>query len=1648
MSKKSLQFSWYHQRVLYVALATFAAFATTIILPSQLTAASCDDYNAVPPFLGAQLAPNVMFMLDNSGSMKNPLGQTTGYNCKNTDTAFDSDFTYYGMFDSTKTYSYDATIAVDPSPFSGAAGMPYNVAVDTTSTGAFKEDSTCTLGLGNNCWSGNFLNWIVTRRIDAARQVMIGGKVESRAGYNYFTDDPTDLEWKIVGNNERSDGSICKSYSSAQNYSPFPATSTFTVSSPAEDGTTQTLYDPYAKLSNKIPNIIVDENGTVIGEAGIISNLSADSGADNWETVALTKTDYANPVVLARPLSYNGSDPSVVRVDNVLTGSFKIRIEEWEYITNKAHTNEDISYIVLEAGSYTLENGQRLVAGTKTVNDAWTSVAALGYASKPVILSTVNTNNGGDTTTTRLKNINNDGSFEIQLQEEDAGGGHTNETVAYLALEQGTYDVGILNFEVGTETDVNHTWKEITFGTEKQGPIFLADMQTSNDTDPASIRYRSLGSDSVEIFIDEESSVDNDVTHSNEDVGYIIINPPPPTSFNIALIVEEEPTGLLHELEGDVRLGISFYRYQKDDDGETDIYNQEWAHGGTMSLDIPNNPFIKAPATYRTIDTPIKAPLADVVDAIEHYPLVWGTTPLAENYYEVLRYFQQDTPYYEDKPTIGTTYNYKVDDPDGATHLWDPYYFDEYEETIRCAKSFVLIFTDGEPYRDDYVPDFYDSTGNGTADTVDYDDDSNTDDCSDSGDTANGCQDILDDLAYWAYWDKDTSDFRDLRDDTGMTGNQHIETYTVAFGKATIPQILQDTADNGNGEAYAADDGHQLETALADAFSNILTKTAAGSSISVLSERATEGSIIHQALFFPEKSFIDDGTTRSLLWTGALNTYWFFNSGTVSNIREDNAVGTEFYLDTHDDHALDFRIDAEGSLNIDYYSLIDSQNDDDGKADALLGSYNSIDDVSRIWEGGYQLQKRDVATPDEWVAGSNGGRTIYGINESGTMSEFLADNYTLFKKNMRLDETQTDIPDCLGVAADETDPPDADKLEEIRSINLMSYIRGAADDFSGTSDKVTSSACRNRVVNDAGEIWKLGDIIYSTPQVVDNENFSIVLAAANDGMLHAFHAGKIRTDGLTTEQAVRLCDNNSDASCLQDEVGEELWAFIPQNAMPYLKYLTDPAYKHIYTTDMAPYRIKHGTKDIIIGGMRFGGAAGCTYESKDRWCGDPDDGTQVVAPGADPLTPESAVGLSSYFALDISDPRNPVFLWEFTHPNLGLTYSGPAYIKRGGNAYVMFTSGPLNYRAETNGDQGSVDAQNLNVFMLKVDSDFNLVDVDNDGDTDADDIFKFTGDSKKDGFITDSELGSYNSAFGGRLFTNGIDQDRDGNTDIVFFGVNDANGTAGTVIALVPKNAVDGDGNITSYDPTDKADVTAGTDETPNWYFDSVVESTDYPVTSKIVYGDCFNYPMIYFGTGRWFYKDDSPGVNQTKTEKLYGILIRDCLNDILAGKTCSLNYAHNNNDICQEVGNLDDEKTLGWVVDELEPKGDSYAKERTITDPTFANGTNIVFFTTMQPSSNPCDFGGRSRMWALNCMSGDSIWGGCDGYTTDYRDGSLLLQLSGGNIEGAGLNEDDFSEEGGKSTKWFTGIPPESPTPFIPPSPSLTGEIILWLEK
>jgi type IV pilus assembly protein PilY1 len=145
---------------------------------------------------------------------------------------------------------------------------------------------------------------------------------------------------------------------------------------------------------------------------------------------------------------------------------------------------------------------------------------------------------------------------------------------------------------------------------------------------------------------------------------------------------------------------------------------------------------------------------------------------------------------------------------------------------------------------------------------------------------------------------------------------------------------------------------------------------------------------------------------------------------------------------------------------------------------------------------------------------------------------------------------------------------------------------------------------------------------------------------------------------------------------------------------------------------------------------------------------------------------------------------------------------------------------------------------------------------------------------------------------------------------------------------------------------------------------------------------------------------------------------------------------------VCQDFKNG---VIRGWYL-RLNGKSGKYLKEKNISNPSVSS-KDIVFFSTITPSSDFCDFGGKTRVWVLNCATGGSILSNnCPGYEIDVDNFTFLLQLSGGNIEE--IQATALTKEGGRATDYMSGIASEEGGLPMFPKSTLEGEILLWLEK
>ena len=245
----------------------------------------------------------------------------------------------------------------------------------------------------------------------------------------------------------------------------------------------------------------------------------------NWKRVEFSEA-FSDPVVVAKPLSYNGGDPAVLRIRNVDSTGFEIRIQEWEYLDG-THTTENVSYIVMERGNYILEDGAKVEAGTFdtdiTSSFGWVDFSQT-FNQAPVVITAVSSYHEADTVTTRVRNISING-FEFRMQEQESNSqSHATETISYIAWEPSSGTVGDLTFEVEKTDDViKHDWQTIVYNeTFTNPPVFLADMQTTDGKDTANLRWQNKDFYGIDVKIAEEQSRDSETNHTTEVVGYMV----------------------------------------------------------------------------------------------------------------------------------------------------------------------------------------------------------------------------------------------------------------------------------------------------------------------------------------------------------------------------------------------------------------------------------------------------------------------------------------------------------------------------------------------------------------------------------------------------------------------------------------------------------------------------------------------------------------------------------------------------------------------------------------------------------------------------------------------------------------------------------------------------------------------------------------------------------------------------------------------------------------------------------------------------------------------------------------------------------------------------------------------------------------------
>ena len=265
-----------------------------------------------------------------------------------------------------------------------------------------------------------------------------------------------------------------------------------------------------------------NETGNTIGEYGRLSLNQ------KWQTVVLDDA-YINPVVIVSDPTFNGSDPAAIRLRNVGQNSFQIRLQEPNY-KDDTHINESVSYLVMEAGDWELADGTRIAAGTynsrRLTPQGFNSVKLRGFNTTPTVLSQVQTNNGSDWVTTRIKEQSSQG-FQLAMQEEEAlnKGEHTNEALGWLAIEQGVVSNDDTLLQGGTTSrSHDHTRSKVSFEAGfDTAPSLIAKLSSFYGSDTANLRLQDITRTSFGVSVQEETSLDTELSHTTESVSFLAL---------------------------------------------------------------------------------------------------------------------------------------------------------------------------------------------------------------------------------------------------------------------------------------------------------------------------------------------------------------------------------------------------------------------------------------------------------------------------------------------------------------------------------------------------------------------------------------------------------------------------------------------------------------------------------------------------------------------------------------------------------------------------------------------------------------------------------------------------------------------------------------------------------------------------------------------------------------------------------------------------------------------------------------------------------------------------------------------------------------------------------------------------------------------
>lgn len=232
------------------------------------------------------------------------------------------------------------------------------------------------------------------------------------------------------------------------------------------------------------------------------------------------------PIVILGSISGNDNEPGYPILLDIDSVSFSYKIQEWLY-QDGVHDKESLSYIYGRPGKSEISGLLAEFGSINGVNHEWKTVTFNNpYSTTPVVFCSQSSINDPTPALIQIKNVTSE-SFQIRLREEQASSNqqHSYEKINYFASEVGQGLIGNKQVIVGlTDNVVGDSPYTLSFNSQfALSPILIAHTQTTNSNDVGILRHLSLSENSVQFWVDEETSFDSETYHEYEAVGYLLI---------------------------------------------------------------------------------------------------------------------------------------------------------------------------------------------------------------------------------------------------------------------------------------------------------------------------------------------------------------------------------------------------------------------------------------------------------------------------------------------------------------------------------------------------------------------------------------------------------------------------------------------------------------------------------------------------------------------------------------------------------------------------------------------------------------------------------------------------------------------------------------------------------------------------------------------------------------------------------------------------------------------------------------------------------------------------------------------------------------------------------------------------------------------